>query len=213
MAVCGLALACSTRAPVISSVKPTEIHPGSTLTILGSGFDGSAAVSLLTERGDVIVLQQLSAEGQVVLEGQIPESVAPGSYDVQVDVAGEVAVFVAAVTVQAALAEVPCSDRYTANTQLSLATGVVVVDRFYADGRRETVRTPLVDLKRVEYELIRQDTDTFCSAIYLRRRDGGRVLFADDSDVDLKQRAYRLARDMGISADVVREDARDSQDG
>ena len=57
-------------------------------------------------------------------------------------------------TVKAVPQDEPCGKLYTANTAINAITGEVIVDRFYKDGKRETLRTKLTDISRVEYERV-----------------------------------------------------------
>jgi hypothetical protein len=198
-----LLLACSS-APKLTSAQPEELVPGAELTIMGEALEGGS-ITLVGVGGPVAI--PTTGSGSVVLLGTLPEELVPGSYDVVVDVGGVEATLTRAVMVKPLRSEEPCSEEYTANTQLSLARKVVVVDRFWKDGERETVRANIDEIERVEYELMRRKDGKLCSAVYMKRTDGTRLLFADDGKVDLKQRAYMLGRDMSKPVDVVREDA------
>ena len=195
---------CSTSPPTVAQVDPTEAAPGADITVLGSGFTSASSLTLETaERRIPVQTRDISA---VTILGVLPEDLPAGAYDVVVTEAEQSARVTAGLTVKVIPDDAPCSVDYTANTQLSLAREVAVVDRFYRSGERETIRVALSDVDKVEYELVRTDRG-LCSAIYLKRNDGGRTLFADDLEVDLKQRAYRIGNDIGKSVDVTREDA------
>lgn len=98
--------------------------------------------------------------------------------------------------------EAPCAGGYEANTQLALAKEQVVVDRFYDDGRRETVRVPLDAVDRLAVESIPQGDGRACSVIWLHRTDGSRLIFDDDAEADLTPRARELGAAMGRPVDV-----------
>lgn len=94
-------------------------------------------------------------------------------------------------------AEVPCGGGYETNTQLALAKQLVVVDRFYEDGRRQTLRVPLGEVDHVQIERVPRATGGLCSVVWLHKTDGTRLIFDDDADADLTGRARHLAVSMG----------------
>ena len=111
-----------------------------------------------------------------------------------------------ALTVMANDVEAPCLGLFTANTQLSLARELVVVDRFYKNGERETLRIPIPEVEQVEYELVKMDNGDLCSVIYMRKKDGRRVIFDDDTRLNLRPRAYKLGNVMGRPTQTTRSD-------
>jgi len=113
---------------------------------------------------------------------------------------------VGGLAVQSPPPDVPCGGDYTANTQVSLARKIVVVERFYRDGARETVRTPLKDITRVEIERIQQAKGGHCSVIYMRLKNGTRIRFAESLTQDLKARGFKLAADLKTQVEVTRLD-------
>lgn len=204
-------LACAAD-PVVSGVDPASVEPGATVVVTGENFAEGATVALSGPGGDV-GLDSVVVKGVILAEGKVPDTVAPGTYDLKVTVDGRTGVRAGALEVVKLPDEVPCGGMYHANTQLSLAREVIVIDRFYQkgprDGERETLRLPLDELTGVEYELVKMDDGTLCSVIFVRHKDGHRVMFDDDTEVDLKDRAYRMSRDIGKPITVTREDAAD----
>ena len=77
--------------------------------------------------------------------------------------------------------------------------------RFYRDGTEETVRTPLADVARVEYEMVRTDHG-MCSVVYVRLTDDSRYVFSDDEAVDLRFRAEKIARTIDKPFEATRID-------
>lgn len=198
-----LMLAGCSRTPTLSSVAPTELSPGEDVQIFGESFGPDMLVYLTLDGKDAVVLGGVDVQGDGLVIGTVPERLAPGVYDVLVDRKGRRASLDDALHVVPPVDEVACSDAYTANTELSLVRQEVVVDRFYRDGDRQTVRMPLEKVERVEYELLR-DGDGRCSVIYLRTADGRRVVFDDDREVDLRERAVKIAQDMGRPLEIGR---------
>ncbi len=191
--------------PVIQSVDPTEALGGSTLKILGADFPEGATVALV--QGETVVgIGDAKVLGPVLIEGTLPDGIAGGVWTVRVS-HGDLNIDLAdALTVVVPEVEAPCSGEFTANTQLSLARELVVVDRFYKDERRETLRIPIPEIEQVEYELVKLDDDQLCSVIYMKKKDGQRVVFDDDTRLNLKPRAYKLANVMKKPAATTRED-------
>ncbi len=204
-----LVFACATD-PVVSGVDPASVIAGGAVKVSGEGFAEGAQVALIGPSGPV-ALDQVTIRGVVVAEVTVPPTVPAGTYDVSVTVDGRTGVASGALEVTAPPVEVPCAGDYQANTQLSLAREVIVIDRFFLKGprkdERETLRVSLGDIEGVEYELVKMDDGRLCSVIFVRKDDGSRVMFDDDTEVDLKDRAYRLSRDIGKPVKVTREDA------
>lgn len=208
-----LMLAACTPDPVVGAVRPGEVLAGQPIEVSGEGFAPGMRLSLAPEQGPELPLSSVEVKGVVLASAVVPESVAPGRYDVVVEVEGRSGRGLGALEVIQLPAEEPCAGLYTANTQLSLARGVIVIDRFYVKGprkdERETLRIDLDEVERIEYELVKMKDDTLCSVIFVRTGDGRRVMFDDDTKVDLKDRAYRMASEIGKPVQVTREDAQE----
>ncbi|MFT7520858.1 MAG: hypothetical protein ACI9MC_003009 [Kiritimatiellia bacterium] len=199
-------VACNSPANV-TGVDPAAALPGQDIHILGARFAADATLDLVPKGGGAAVLVPLMGSNAASLSGRVPDGTAPGTYDVVVHSGGVAVSVPSAFEVKAQPLDVPCGNLYTANTQVSLTTKMVVVERFYKDGERETDRVSLGDIERVEFERIAIEGGGACSVIYMRKSDGGRMRFADDSKLDLKPRAYKLGRDIGKAVEVTREDA------
>jgi hypothetical protein len=202
-------LACAS-APQVAGVDPSSAKPGDMVRVLGDGFGPGATVTLVS--GDLRVpLEGPTPQGVVAVDGKLPVDLAPGVYTVEVAVDGRVGASASTLTVELPPVEVPCAGDYQANTQLSLARGLIVIDRFFQrgprNGERETLRLEISSLSGVEYELVRMDDQRLCSVIFVKGKDGRRYMFDDDTEVDLKDRAYRLGREIGAPVTVTREDA------
>jgi len=206
-------LAACTQPADVSLVDPSEGPPGSAVRIEGEHFDSTVSVLLRadgsTEGGAALSLSTVSAER---LAGKLPAEIEPGSYTLVVSQRGTEVLVPGAFTVKSAQKDVPCGHLYRANTQVSPITEQVVIDRFYRDGKRETVRVDLDDVEKIEFEKVATDKG-LCSVIYIKTADGRRLRFADDletaehdSGLDLKARAYKLGQEISKSVDVTRED-------
>lgn len=202
-------LACSSG-PSVTGVDPPEVDAGEALKVTGEGFAEGATVSLVGSAGEV-ALQAVVVRGVVLVEATVPEGAAPGTYDLVVNQGEATSTLAGAVVIKEVPVEVPCGGQYQANSQLSLARKVIVVDKFFLKGpkkgERETVRVELDDVERIEYELVKTTDDQLCSVIFVKRKGGDRVMFDDDVEVDLKDRAYRFATEIGRPVVVTREDA------
>ena len=197
----------------VTVIDPSVGPPGSQVRIEGERFGATVKVSLRADGAEVdhpLTLQTITPEALVA---QVPQTVPPGSYSLVVSHGGTDVIVPSGFTVQAAEQDVPCSNLYRANTQVSPITEQVVIDRFYADNRRETIRVPLDEVERIEFERVTTDKG-LCSVIYIKTDDGRRLRFADDirtrehdSGLDLKARAYKLGQEISKSVDVTREDA------
>jgi hypothetical protein len=197
-------LGCSS--PTVSSVEPWRAPPGETVQVVGEDFSPRVKVYLAKEGQHRAALEQVEVAGPTRLSAMLPEEVDPGIYDLVVEHRGRAGRLPSALELLPPVDETPCSDEFTANTELSIIRKEVVVDRFYRNGDRQTVRLGLGEVERVEYELV-DDGIRQCSVIYLRTTEGKRVVFNDDTKVDLRDRASKIARDMGKELEVTRLDA------
>jgi hypothetical protein len=183
----------------VGGVHPTELRGGAHFAVDGAGFDGRVQVWLHGADGDLRV-DGVEVLGADRLRGRLP-AVGPGAYAL-VFTRGD-QVVARDVRVQGEVAEAPCARPYQANTQLSLADGLAIVDRFYADGKRERVATPLGEIRRLEYVDAALSGGRTCSAILLRKLDGAAVVYEDDEDSSLLERAETLALYMRKDLAVV----------
>jgi len=193
--------------PTITSIDPTEALPGATLKILGENFADPVTVQLV--QGDQTVAVPAEVRGPILIEGTLPSDLAAGSWTVSVDSAGTLASLSDALTITAVEVETPCGGKYKANTQLALARDLVVIDRFYDGGERETMRIGVPEIDQVEYELVKLGEETLCSVIYMRKKDGTRVSFDDDTRLNLEPRAYKLGNVMKKPVKTTRKDVED----
>jgi len=171
-----------------------------TIKVMGNDIADNAEAFLRREEGQPATAFDFT-------EAKVPEGMAAGTYTVGIKQDGAVASLPGVLTVEKVKADTPCAGEYTANTQLSLARKEVVLDRFYREGERETLRIPLREIERVEYELVKTAKGTLCSVIFMRTSKGERVMFDDDEKVELKERAYKLGQSMGKPVETTREDA------
>ncbi len=199
------ALAC-TEPPEVSGVDPAQGRPGTAFQVQGERFTAGTTLTLSPQGGGEATELAISRRSPEALHSTIPEGTAAGTYDLLVATPNQVLVLDGGFEVVAPPVDTPCGHLYTANTAVNLGTGEVVVDRFFPDDKRETVRVPLTEIARVEYERLAQDGGKTCHVVYLRRKEGGRLRFMDDAEVDLKARAYKLAQELGVPVEVTRED-------
>jgi hypothetical protein len=198
-------IACSTP-PTVSTIDPSETRPGAQVKILGADFVEGVEIQLVS--GETIVpLADAQLRGPVLIEGTLPEDLPSGVYTVRLQFGEAIVSLEEALSITAPEVEIACGGEYTANTQLSLARKVVVIDRFYKNKDRETLRIDFSAVEQVEYELVKRDDATLCSIIYIRQKDGTRVVFDDDTRVDLKERAYKIGSAIGKKVAVTRQDA------
>ncbi|MBW1878975.1 MAG: hypothetical protein JRJ84_11475 [Deltaproteobacteria bacterium] len=196
-------LGCTT--PTLSSVEPWRAAPGERVQVAGEHFTPRVQVYLAKDGQPRAALEQVELAGPTRLSAVLPEE-EPGIYDLVVERRGRAGRLPSALELLPEVDETPCSDEFTANTELSIMREEVVVDRFYRNGERQTVRLGLEEIARVEYELV-DDGIRQCSVIYLRTTENKRVVFNDDTKVDLRERARKIARDMGKELEVTRLDA------
>ena len=199
-------IACGS-APQIQSIDPKEALPGATLKILGADIVAPVSVSLV--QGEQSVPMAAELRGPVLVEGTLPAELAAGTWTVRLDSAGTVVELADALTITAVAVEEPCAGKWKANTQLSLARDLVVIDRFYEDGERETLRVPIPEIEQVEYELVQLPEEKLCSVIYMKKKDGTRVAFDDDTRLNLEPRAYKLGNVMKKPTKTTRKDVED----
>ena len=199
-----LLVAC-TGSPEIASVTTPEVTGGQPITVQGSGFAPGTVAFLQGVEGEPIELV-VTVGSRRELTATPPTHVRPGVYDLVIERDGEKSLAPGAITVVPPREELACAGEYTANTELSLVRAQVVIERYYRDGDRETVTLPLDEIERIEFESS-EDAQGMCSAVFLRTKDGRRIVFHDDRTVDLKDRAWRVATTMGKELDITRRDA------
>jgi len=202
-----IVMACTTP-PTVSSIDPAEALPGASVKILGSDFVEGAAVDLVLD-GEAIPLEAVAVRGAVLIEGVLPADLGTGIYTVNVKYGEAIVSLDDALSVTAPSTEAPCGGEYTANTQLSLARKVIVIDRFPKDKKkeRETLRIDFSSVEQIEYELVKLDEEKMCSIVYIRTKNGKRVVFDDDTRVDLKERAFKIGSAVGKKVVITRADA------
>lgn len=201
-----LLLACSSG-PILTGIDDADLHPGQSFRLAGDGFEGSVEVFVAAEGIEPTRLEAVKLIDHTTVEARIPPGLAVGTYRVGLRQDGRDVLLPTPLQVVPLPDDAPCNGEYTANTQLSLARELVVIDRFYRTSERETVRIELDDIDKIDYELQQLDDGTRCSAIFLHTKDGRRVVFADDTSVELKERAYKLGRDIERRVEVTRQDA------
>lgn len=182
-------LACAN--PRIDSVTPLDVAAGDAVVVRGRDLEGSCTAELADEAGAVVVLETRATDGAVpeeVCSLRVPRDLRPGRFVVTVHVGETSRTLPDGILVGRPREEEACTGRFTSNTQVSVTRGEVAVDRFFKDGFRDTVRVAIADIDRIEYE----ETGA-CGAVFLRDRDGGRVLF-QDGPPPLEERAKTLAR-------------------
>ena len=201
-----LLLACNSG-PQVTGLDRPEVHPGESFRLAGEGFSGEVNVFVKSGSMEPTRLEGVTLVDGTTVEARVPAGLAVGSYRVGVRQEGVDVLFDGSLEVTPVPDDQPCSGEYTANTQLSLARKLVVVDRFFRAGERETVRVELEDIDKIDYELQQLDSGERCSAIFLHLADGRRIVFADDRAIELKDRAYKLGQDIGKRVEVTRQDA------
>lgn len=193
--VLSVLLACQ-RTPVVVSVDPVEVPAGEIVRVHGENFGQPVQVALKTDDGLVVALEDISVLGPGEIAATVPLRTSPGQYDVVVTVEGLAHGMPRGLVVGRPREDAPCSGEYTANTQLSLVRKQVVIDRFHRDGERETLHIAADDVERIEYERRPIEAGGSCAVIWLRLKDGGRVVFDDDLAIDLEDRARRMSGDL-----------------
>ena len=196
--------ACSTG-PTVENVDPSKAETGAKVTVFGTGFSEQTTFALEGPNGQRTVADNVKPGGAVVMTGNVPKTLATADYRIVIQ-HGEVSVVSESVlSVTAPPPDVPCGGDYTANTQVSWARKLVVVDRFYKDGTREVLRTPFDDIQKVEVEAIQQEKGT-CSVVYIRKVDGSKMRYAESLTEDLSARAYKFANELKKPVDTKRPD-------
>lgn len=193
LVVIGL-FACS-GGPTLDSFDPSEAEVGTQLTVFGSGFAPDSQVFLVDATGNEAPLSDVTHGGVALMSGTIPKSLKSGSYQVMVRVDGASAVASDSLAVHVPPPEVPCGGEYTANTQVSWAREMVVVDRFYKDGTRQVIRTPFADISGVSVKAVPHDKGT-CSVVFILKSDGSSVRYAESLTEDLTARANKFANEL-----------------
>ena len=209
MLLLSLLFACATD-PVVTSVSPDDVRAGAELTILGDGFNAETTVQV-SGNDNAYTLAPVTFQGVISLAATLPEVMPAGDYDLTVTRGGRSAVLSRAFTVTQTTAEVPCGGHYSANAQMSLARKEFVVERFFDAGpmkdKSEVVRIPFSDVAQVEFERVKMDSGDMCTVVFIKNKNGARVMFDDDEKIDLQVRANQIANELGKPIRVTRDDA------
>ena len=192
--------ACSSG-PTVETVEPNKAEVGTTVTVFGTGFSGGTEALLEREGGQRTAMVNVQPGGSVVVKADIPKTLEAGTYRVVVVSDGREATS-SPLSITTPPPEVPCGGDYTANTQVSWARKLIVVDRFYKNGDREVVRTPFAEVEKVEIESVPHEKGT-CSVVYMRKTDGSRLRYAESLKEDLSVRAYKFANELKKPVETV----------
>ncbi|MCB9797634.1 MAG: IPT/TIG domain-containing protein [Alphaproteobacteria bacterium] len=199
-----LLLACAADPPSVELVDPAEGKPGDALEIVGAHFAEGSQVSLGGQP-----LGELSVKGVTLIQGKVPDGLAPGPHELVVTAPdGQAAKKAGAFTVAAPpKALVPCGGEFTTYSAVATDTQLVKLDRHWPgdEKKREVIEIPFRDVEAVEYQATVGEDGEWCSAIILRTKKGDRHLFDDDHEVDLKSRAQEIAQGVGAGIDVLEE--------
>jgi len=208
-----LLLTACTPAPTVAAVEPNIAEVGEVVHVVGERLAppigvvlvpsdpgagepvtaGPAAAQIAAQATDIVPTS--SSPERIALT--LPQDLAAGVYDVVVTTGRTTIKAPGSLRVTRPPVDVPCGGLYRANTKVSAIAGEVVLDRFYRDGQRDTVRAKLSDVASVELARVPIDGDATCSVITLVKGDGERLRFADDAAVDLSSRAHKLAQEIG----------------
>jgi len=198
--------ACSS-APQLNNISPNKTISGQPISLTGHGLTAGARAHIIhDETEELYPLYRFTIASPLQAEGILPWELPAGSFHVLLEQDGKKRTLKNALHITPST-EQPCSNQFRSNTQLSLARGEVLIDRFYADERRQTLLISLSEIERVDYELVALDETRMCSVVLLRKGDGTRVIFEDDEKIDLERRAARMARDLGKELMTTRLDS------
>lgn len=195
-------LAACSGGPTVEQFDPTEAEAGMTLTVFGDGFEPSTTLMLENEAGERVAMENLQPGGSVVLKGDVPKGLEAGSYRLVVVSGANAAVAARPFTLKATAPDEPCGGDYTANTQVSLARKLIVVDRFYKDGAREVMRTPFKEVTAVEIDAVKTEKGV-CSVVYIRKEDGTQLRYAESLTENLAARAYKFGNELNKPVNVL----------
>jgi hypothetical protein len=200
-----LTLACGSTPPTVTSVDPNEVLPGTEIKILGEDFAEPVTVTLMRD-GQGTEVPSATFRGALLVEATLPETLDAGTYAVRVSAGDVHGTLPAGLTVLAPAVEAPCSGEWKSNAQVTRARELVIIDRFKSEEERDTHRIPFADIAQWEFERVKLDGDELCSVIYVRKKDGIRIPFDDDTRVNLEARVYKLGTATGHPAKVTRSD-------
>ncbi len=183
--------------PEVVAVAPHELAPGDSFVITGERFAGVPSVALVRD-GVAVPAEAVALASAERIDARVPTTFEAGRYDVRVALGDDISHLPSALTVVDPYLPVPCSGDSTANTEVSLPRKLVVVDRFWVNGHRDTRRVPLADVQALVHtsSVAGDDGAVPCSALWLEL-DGARVLYQDERSVDLRPRGQRMAEALG----------------
>lgn len=195
--------ACGAEPPQVDQLDPAAGAAGAAVRIVGERFTPDTTATLGGQP-----VPDLVVRGATLLEGRVPEGLAPGPQELVLSAGGaEVARKAAAYTVEAPPpADEPCAGRYTAYSAVASDSQMIKIDRFYTgEDRRELIELPFRDITRIEYEELALADGRLCSVIFVRTKDDRRYMFDDDTEEKLRARAQELA--VGLGKDISVQEA------
>lgn len=182
---------CWASPPEVTAVEPEVVMPGDTLVVRGVELPADVAVTLVS--GAERVPLPVSVEDPAALDADIPDTLPPGRWVVEVAASGGPAVNQPAIVVWTADTEPPCTKRYALASEIVPGDAPVSVVRVFTDRPSTVLTVPAADLAGVTLT-----QDAGCSAIWVVRKDTTRVLYADDTGRDLAPHARALAEALKV---------------
>ncbi len=200
-----LLLACAADPPGVDVVDPSGGNAGDTVKIVGGGFQDGATATLGEQPMTV------TFRGLTLLEGTVPEGLAPGEHGLVVtNPDGQDVQVPRAFAISAPPEElVICDDSITAYSQLAAGRELIKIDR-HKTGAPEGTEPERLEIKFSEIEAVEYEArvigDDYCSAIVLRLKSGRRLVYEDSKQMIFKKKAQELAQIAAVPIDVTHED-------
>ncbi len=165
--------------------------PGDSFTIEGDNLGERPSLALVS--GDQRVPVPVTVSGEHTLTGDLPQDLAPGLWTLEVTGDHGVAETRPTIDVWTADTEPACTKRYALRVSASRQDAQIDVERLFTDRASVELTLEADALDALLLESTTTAAGKTCSALWAHRKDGTRVLLADDDTRDLTQLAEPIA--------------------
>lgn len=182
---------CGWTAPEVRGATPTVAMPGDGFTIDGENFGERPSLTLVL--GDQRVPVPVTVASEHQLTGDLPGDLPPGAWALEVTGDHGVADGHPTIDVWTADTEPACAKRYALRVSASRQDAQIRVERLFTDRASVELNLAADALDALLLESTTTTAGKTCSALWAHRKDGTRVLLADDDTRELAQLAEPIA--------------------
>lgn len=193
---------CWWTAPDVQGALPAAAMPGDSFTIQGENFGERPSLTLVlgTQRVPVPV----TVTDEHTLTGDLPADLTPGAWSLEVQGDHGVADTHPTIDVWTPDTEPACTKRYALRVSASREDAKITVERLFTDRASVEITLEADALDAIGMESTTTADGKTCSALWAHRKDGTRVLLADDDSRDLTQLAEPVADAVNLTLTMPR---------